>query len=117
MANPNWKPGVSGNPNGRPRIVGEIRALARQHTQSALEALVQIVGDKKAPAAARVAAASHILDRGYGRPESKLDATIETANPGGPRLDPDKLTQEDWAALEALRPMLERARIRTETEH
>jgi hypothetical protein len=72
-----WKSGQSGNPSGRPKVVGEIRALAREHTAAALEALVEIVGSKKAPPAARVAAANAILDRGYGRPETKIDATIE----------------------------------------
>jgi hypothetical protein len=60
--------------------VGELRALAREHTKAALEALVEIVGSKKAPPAARVAAANAILDRGYGRPETKIDATLEQSN-------------------------------------
>jgi hypothetical protein len=75
-----FKPGVSGNPGGRPKVVGELRALAREHTAAALEALVEIVGSKKAPPAARVAAANSILDRGYGRPETKIDATLEQSN-------------------------------------
>jgi len=81
MANPNWKPGISGNPSGRPKIVGEIRTLAREHTAAALKTLIDIAGDKKAPAAARVAAAAHLLDRGYGRPETKIEATIEPREP------------------------------------
>jgi hypothetical protein len=68
-----WKPGQSGNPSGRLKVVGEIRALAREHTQVALEALVEIVKNKKAPPAARVAAATHLLDRAYGRPETKIE--------------------------------------------
>jgi Family of unknown function (DUF5681) len=76
-----FKPGQSGNPGGRPKVVGEIRALARQHTQTALKTLIDIAADKKAPAAARVAAAAHLLDRGYGRPETKIEATIEPREP------------------------------------
>jgi hypothetical protein len=75
-----FKPGVSGNPGGRPKVVGELRALAREHTAAALAALVEIVGSKKAPPAARVAAANAILDRGYGRPEARIDATLEQSN-------------------------------------
>jgi hypothetical protein len=75
-----FKPGLSGNPGGRPKVVGELRSLAREHTKAALEALVEIVGSKKAPPAARVAAANAILDRGYGRPETKIDATLEQSN-------------------------------------
>src|SRR5262249_41268302 len=72
-----FRPGVSGNPSGRPKAVAEIRALAREHTKAALEALVEIVNNKKAPPAARVAAANSLLDRGYGRPETKIDASLE----------------------------------------
>jgi uncharacterized protein DUF5681 len=68
-----WKPGQSGNPSGRAKVVGEIRALARQHTELALQALVEVVKNKKAHPSARVAAANSILDRGYGRPEAKIE--------------------------------------------
>jgi hypothetical protein len=39
----------SGNPGGRPKIVGEVDNLARAHTDIAINALVNIVKDKKAP--------------------------------------------------------------------
>jgi hypothetical protein len=41
-----------------------------------MNALVQIVEDENAPPAARVAAANSLLDRGYGKPEAKIDASI-----------------------------------------
>jgi hypothetical protein len=62
-----FKPGQSGNPGGRPAVVKDIRALARKHTREAVEALVGVVRNKKAPPAAIVAAANSLLDRGYGR--------------------------------------------------
>jgi hypothetical protein len=34
--------GHSGNPGGRPRVEGEIRELARQHTELALRTLIEI---------------------------------------------------------------------------
>jgi len=58
---------VSGNPNGRPRIVAEVRDLARRHTANAIAALVAIM-QKGESDAARVSAANALLDRGYGRP-------------------------------------------------
>lgn len=45
----------------------EIRSLARSHTPKAVNVLVGIMNEKKAPAAARVAAANSILDRGWGK--------------------------------------------------
>jgi hypothetical protein len=61
-----FKKGQSGNPGGRPKILADVRELARAHTNSAFNALVEIVTNKKAPPVARIAAANSILDRGYG---------------------------------------------------
>ncbi len=46
----------------------ELAEMSRDHAETALNALVAIVEDSKSPAAARVSAASAILDRGYGKP-------------------------------------------------
>lgn len=59
--------GPSGNPGGRPKIVGNVQALARAHTAEAVATLVEIMRDQDAPAAARAASANAILDRGWGR--------------------------------------------------
>ena len=72
-------PGQSGNPGGRPRIIGEVRDLARQHTTLAVETLVHIMqhGTKDA---ARVAAAQTVLDRGWGKAVQAVEMT-ETDRP------------------------------------
>ena len=72
-----WKPGVSGNKNGRPKIVGEVMELARKWTVQAIATLAEIMQDAASPKAARVAAASAILDRGYGRPIQGITHTGE----------------------------------------
>jgi hypothetical protein len=50
----------------------DIRSLARAHTETAVRALAGIMRQAKAPAAARVAAASALLDRGWGKPAQAM---------------------------------------------
>lgn len=45
----------------------EIRSLARQHTALCIRSLAAIVRQSKTPPSARVAAASELLDRGWGK--------------------------------------------------
>ena len=45
----------------------EIRSLARTHTEKAINVLVGIMEQTDAPPAARVAAVSALLDRGWGK--------------------------------------------------
>jgi hypothetical protein len=45
----------------------EIRSLGRKYTHKALNTLVSIMVEPKAPAAARVMAANALLDRGWGK--------------------------------------------------
>jgi hypothetical protein len=35
-----FQPGQSGNPGGRPKTIGAVRDLAREHSPAAIEALV-----------------------------------------------------------------------------
>ena len=56
--------------------ITEIRDLARQHTRAAVETLVSVMEDPKSPAAARVAAANALLDRGNGKPTRHIEAEI-----------------------------------------
>ena len=49
------------------RTMTEIKSLARTQTLQAVNTLVQIMRDKKAPAHARVCAANSLLDRGWGK--------------------------------------------------
>ena len=76
-----WVKGQSGNPGGRPK---GIAALARLHTDKALEVLVTALDDDDARV--RVAASKEILDRGYGKSiamtadlSNKLDAFDDDA--------------------------------------
>lgn len=67
-----FQPGQSGNLGGRPKVIAEVRDLARQHTAFAIETLANIMqhADKDA---ARVAAAQAILDRAWGKAAQALE--------------------------------------------
>jgi hypothetical protein len=56
-----------------PKTLTEIRSLARSHTRTAVNALVGVMKAKDATHAARVSAATAILDRGWGRPPQALE--------------------------------------------
>lgn len=49
------------------KALTEIRSLARTYTRSAIRALVTVMCHPKASAAAKVAAANSILNRGWGK--------------------------------------------------
>lgn len=71
-----FQPGNSANPAGRPKasaLEKEVRSLARQHTESAIQTLAEILTDKDATASARVSAAIAILDRGHGKPLQQIE--------------------------------------------
>jgi hypothetical protein len=76
-----FQPGQSGNPGGRPKVISEIQALAREHKAEAIDTLVSIMRDEGASAAARVSAASAILDRGFGKPTQTVDGNLLSRSP------------------------------------
>ena len=57
--------GQSGNPNGRPKELVEVRDLARQHTVDAINKLATWM--KSDEARASVMASQILLDRGWGK--------------------------------------------------
>jgi hypothetical protein len=63
------------------KTASDIRSLARSHTGTAIRTLVGIMRQQKAPPAARVAAASAILDRGWGKPAQTLEHTGKDGPP------------------------------------
>ena len=81
--NGRFLPGISGNPGGRPREVGHVRELAREHSDEAIETLVDLMRHAKSDAA-RGAAAQALLDRGYGK---SVAVSMDVVDEGQAHLD------------------------------
>ncbi len=101
-----FQPGVSGNPGGRPRrpssieaklIEADVKALARECAPDAISTLKTIMLNEKAPAAARISAASVILDRGHGKPKQEMEIR---------KPDLGRLTDEQLDELERLTSLM-----------
>jgi hypothetical protein len=56
----------------------QIKSLARAHTETAVNVLAGIMNDPEGPHAARVSAATSLLDRGWGKPAQALLAATMT---------------------------------------
>jgi hypothetical protein len=87
-----FQKGISGNPGGRPKVLGDVQELARQKSPEAINTLSNIMHDEKAPPAARVAAANALLDRGYGKPTQPISQTLA-------KIDPASISDEELAAI------------------
>ncbi|GEM_PF-1742499 len=87
-----WPKGVSGNPGGRPKVLEEVRSLARQYTIDAVNALVSAL---KRPGE-RVAAAKVLLAYGYGSPVQAVEVAAPADRPisSGPTPEDDELVRE-----------------------
>jgi hypothetical protein len=98
-----FKPGVSGNPEDRPRrpdtiaarqIFVTVRTAARALTQEAIDTLAGVMRDGNAPPTARISAAVALLDRGHRRPSQAVDLNIGC--------DLARLTDDELEALERI---------------
>jgi hypothetical protein len=68
--------GVSANPGGRPKVVGELRELARARAPEAIAELARLALKARSETV-RVAAIRELLDRGYGKATQFLAAETE----------------------------------------
>jgi hypothetical protein len=59
--------GQSGNPGGQPKVLQQVRELARSHCPAAIEELERLALNSKSERL-RLAAICELLDRGYGKP-------------------------------------------------
>jgi hypothetical protein len=90
-----FQPGSSGNPGGRPKVLADVQEVARAYSKDAIKTLASIMNNAKAPAAARITAASVLLDRGYGKPLQ----TVHSENNNVNYIVSDQpMTEEEWVA-------------------
>lgn len=71
------RPGAGRKPGKVGKAKKELAEKAKEHAEAALKTLVDIATDKSKPAAARVSAATSLLDRGYGKPPQSIDHSSE----------------------------------------
>jgi hypothetical protein len=106
-----FQPGVSGNPGGRPKLVGEVRELAQKYCPRAIEVLADLM-ENATHEATRKGAADSILDRGIGKPVQFVESEVR-AEVTSPQLDTTGLTTDD---LKLLRELLAKAAVRKVSE-
>ena len=75
-----FRKGQSGNPGGRPKVLGEVQELARQYAPKAIVELARLALKAKNETA-RIAAIRELLDRGYGRPRQVMEVSVPADNP------------------------------------
>lgn len=66
-----WKPGQSGNPNGRPKKAQAVVDKAQDNADKALTALIELIDSDDDRV--RLQAAMAVLDRAVGKPKQALD--------------------------------------------
>jgi len=73
--NPNWKPGVSANPGGRPAVAREFKARCQDFMESeGWDILIEIAKDKKDRD--RQAALTLVAAYAYGKPTQHTEADV-----------------------------------------
>jgi hypothetical protein len=95
-----FKPGNRANPSGRPKAIVSLVELARTHTEDAIKTLADIMNNSQSDPA-RATAASHILDRGWGKPAQTITATVN-----------EKRSALDWTTDELVTYISERRAAR-----
>lgn len=91
-----FKPGQSGNPNGRPKRIDASAEKCRAHTDAAIQVWVkQLASDDEAISQK---AAAHIIERAYGKATEYVESQVEDTTPEKPEAKP-RFTLEELRLL------------------
>jgi hypothetical protein len=93
----------AGRPPGRANVATQnmkatLSELAREHTGEALQTVLEVMREG-ATDAIRLAAAVHVLDRGYGRPQAAVAVSASRESEG---LQPEPVAAAVLRALERI---------------
>jgi hypothetical protein len=64
---------------GRPKLLGDLRALARYYTEDAIFTIYEIMANAKVHPTVRLEAAQALLDRGWGKAETTANIRVTDA--------------------------------------
>ena len=98
-----FRPGVSGNPGGRPRALREVRERAREYSDETLARLVAWARSDNARAS--VAACSILLNYAWGKPPQSMAAS---GPKGGPITQIQMIIVDPMDATTQLERLVER---------
>ena len=78
--NPNWLPGVSGNPGGRSRELAALQNAARLkaagHADEVVDYLLKVLRSEAEDTPHRLKAGIELLNRGLGLPHTQIDVDV-----------------------------------------
>ena len=78
--NPNWLPGISGNPGGRSRELAQQQSAARleaaSHASEVIAYLLKVLRSEEEGTAHRLKAGIELLNRGLGLPQAQIDVDV-----------------------------------------
>ena len=81
------------------KLTADVKAVAQEYGQEAVDTLAQIMRGAEMPPAARVSAAKELLDRGYGKAPQTIDQTT-TVKASLPVLTKEELLEGAQSAAE-----------------
>ena len=98
---PPWKPGVSGNPGGRPKGWAEARSAAREHSVDALKKIVKLMNEAE-DERVQAMCAMRIRDEAWGKPTT-VDV-IEAADQRELDRELEAMSDEQLMAIAGVKP-------------